>query len=187
MTVSIADVQDGIKAIVESIGAVASGALVWESEQRPAAQALAILKVVQWDADVDRHAFTADADNPNLYRWSLSTLHYIRVQIRCESTWNAPAKNALATMEWIRAGLRNPALPTPHGILNHEDINTYVHRVDFPHQGRTVSAYSFETNFRAVTDFPLTTPLPGFVNMRSVEVLESSTPALLPTQTISRP
>ena len=66
MTVSIADVQDGIKAIVESIGAVASGALVWESEPRPAAQALASLKVVQWDAAVDRHAFTADADNPKL-------------------------------------------------------------------------------------------------------------------------
>jgi hypothetical protein len=184
--VSIADVQHAIKDGIASLGAVATGALVWAEEQRPAAKTLAILKIVQWDADVDREDYAEDPDNPGQLVWSLSTLHYIRIQIQCETQFNEPSVNALFALEKIRAGLRRPDLVFDHGVLNHPDINTYVHRVPYPHSGHIISAYSFETNFRAVTDYALDGPIPAGANMQSVEVLGEDAEPPAGNQTIDR-
>lgn len=169
-----------------SLGAVVPSAVVWAEEQRPAAKTLCILKIVQWDADVDREHYEADPDNPLLLNWSLSTLHYIRIQVQCETQFNEPSVNAFFALEKIRAGLRRPDLVFAHGVMNHPDINTYVHRVSYPHSGHIISAYSFETNFRAVTDYALEGPLPGGANMRSVEVIGEDADPPAGNQTIDR-
>lgn len=161
MTVSFANVQDAIKQGVIALGAVNSKAVVWADEERPAADPAVILNIVQNDADVDRECYIADPDNPGQLLWRLSTLYYIRVQVRVESQYNKPGRDAMVAAEAIRAGLRRPDLAWGAGIFNHPDINTYLHHVTFTHGSHYINAWSFETNFRAVVDFPLVANLPG--------------------------
>jgi hypothetical protein len=192
MPVSVADVQNAIRDGIVSLAATAPGAgaaapVVWAEEQRPAAgKGIIILKIVQWDADVDREEYTEYPDNPGQLVWTLSTLHYIRIQVQCETQYNAPGVDAFFLLEKIRAGLRRPDLVFDHGIMNHPDINTYVHRVSFVHGSHVISAYSFETNFRAVTDFSLDGPLPAGTNMQTVEVLGEDADPPAANQTIDR-
>lgn len=184
--ISIADVQNAIKDGIASLAATAAGAVVWADEQRPAAKVLVVLKVVQWDADTDREEYSEDPENPGQLIWELSTLHYIRIQVQAESIYNAPETNGLFTLEKIRAGLRRPDLVFAAGVLNHPDINTYVHRVSFPHNGHIISGYSFETNFRAVTDYALDGPIPAGANMQQVEVIGEDADPAASNQTIDR-
>lgn len=191
MAIGVHDVQNAIRGGIAAIGATATGAaapapVVWAEEQRPAAKVIVVLKIVQWDADVDREEYAADEDNPGQLVWSLSTLHYIRIQVQVESQYNAPGADALFVLEKIRAGLRRPDLVFDAGVLNHPDINTYVHRVPFVHGAHIISAYSFETNFRAVTDFSLDGPLPAGANMQSVEVIGENADPPAGRQTIDR-
>jgi hypothetical protein len=188
MTISISDVQNAIRDGIVSLGVTPDPkAVVWAEEQRPAAKVLIILKIVQWDADTDREEYTEDPDNAGQLLWSLSTLHFIRIQVQAESIFNAPGVDALFTLEKIRAGLRRPDLVFGAGVLNHPDVNTYVHRVSWAHDGRIVSAYSFETNFRAVTDYALDGGVPAGANMVQVEVVGADATPAAGTQIIDRP
>ncbi len=189
MPISIADVQNAIKAGIRTLATGARAvpsAVVWDDEQRPAAQVLVVLDIVQWGNDIDRQEYSEDPDNPGQLMWSLSTLHYIRVQVRCESEHNAPGRDAAFTAEGIRAGLRRPDLVWGAGVKNQPDINTYLHHTSFPHDGHTISCYSFETNFRAVTDYALAGPIPAGTNMRTVEVIGADATPPAGDQTIER-
>lgn len=186
MTVSVADVQNAIRGGIVSLGAAAAGAVVWEDEQRPAAKVLVILKVVQWANVADREEYTEDADTAGQLTWALSTAHHIRIQVQCESQYNAPGADALFTLEKIRAGLLRPDLTWTSGVINQPDVNTYVHRVSFAHGGHVISAYSFETNFRAVTDYALAGPVPAGTNMQQVEVIGADADPPAGDQTIDR-
>ncbi|MES2384527.1 MAG: hypothetical protein V4593_08255 [Pseudomonadota bacterium] len=184
--VSIADVQNALKAGIVSIAGAAAGAVVWADEQRPAAGTLVVLNMVQFSADQDREAYAEDADDATQLTWGLSTLHHIRLQVRCESQYNAPARDALFVVERIRAGLLRPDLVWGAGLVNFPDQATYLHHVPFPHQGRLVSAWAFETNFRAVTDFSLDGPIAAGTNMKHVEVIGADADPPASDQTIDR-
>jgi hypothetical protein len=184
--VSVADVQNAIRDGIVSLGAAVPGAVVWAEEARPAAKVLVVLRIVQWGNDIDRETYSEDEDNPGQLLWELSTLHYIRIQIQCETTYNAPGVDALFTLEKIRAGLRRPDLVWGAGVVNQPDVNTYIHRVSYPHGGHIISAYSFETNFRAVTDYALEGPLAAGTNMNQVEVIGADADPPAGDQTIDR-
>jgi hypothetical protein len=188
--ISISDVQNSIKAGVRTL-AVAAGAVpsavVWADEARPAAQVLVVLNIVQWGNDIDRGEYIESLVTPGQLTWSMSTLHYIRVQVRCESIFNTPGRDAAFTAEGIRAGLRRPDLVWAAGVVNQPDINTYLHHTSFPHDGHIISCYSFETNFRAVTDFALAGPIPAGTNMNQVEVIGADAAPPAGDQLIDRP
>lgn len=187
----ISDMQDAILTGVRAIAGISSKAVVWSDEQRPANETIVVLSIVQLGSDHDREEYIADDDNDGQLLWTMSTLQYMRVQVRAESIFNAPGRDALFVAERIRAALRRPDLVWgPNGeVINKPDINTYLHHVPFPHEGRIVSGWSFETNFRAITDFYLspTGGVPSGANMQQVEVggPEAEPPAA--TQVIDRP
>jgi hypothetical protein len=185
--VSIADVQNAIRDGVADLGAVGSRAVVWSDEERPAVGVVVVLTIVQLGSDHDREEYSADEDDDTQLVWQLSTLQYLRVQVRVESQYNAPGRDALFTAEKIRAGLRRPDLVWDAGVINKPDVNTYMHHVPFVHNGRVVSAWAFETNFRAVTDFSLDGPLPAGANMQQVETIGADAEPPVPDQTIDRP
>lgn len=156
---TIAEVQDSIRSGIRSLGATASTAAVyWTDEPQPAAKVLVSLDIVNLAAIQDRETYNTDGDSDSGVDWELSSLYYIRVQIRAEAVFNASGHDALFTLEKIRAGLRRPDLVWEEGVVNQPDEVTYVHHVSFPFEGRTISAYSFETGFRAVIDFPIDVP-----------------------------
>jgi len=188
---SMADMQNAILAGVRSISGLPAGAVVWSDEQRPAADPIVVLTIVQLGSDHDREEFAADPDDDTQLVWTMSTLQYMRVQVRAESVFNQPGRDALTVAERIRAGLRRPDLVWDAGgqVINKPDINTYLHHVPFPHNGRIVSGWSFETNFRAVTDFPLepAAGLPAGANMQQVEVGGPDADPPATTQLVDRP
>lgn len=191
MPFSMADMQravlDGVRALVPT--GVPAGAVVWSDEPRPAGNVAVVLTIVQLGSDHDRECYTEDETTPGQLVWQMSTLQYMRVQVRCESIYNAPGHDALTLAEHFRAALRRPDIVWGGGeVINKPDINTYLHHVPFPHQGRIVSGWSFETNFRAVTDFPITPAggLPAGTNMQQVEVLGEDADPPAGNQTIDR-
>jgi hypothetical protein len=149
------DVQDAIKAAVVGTEGVVTGAVAWVDEQRPAAMVIAILDILYCQSLQDRNCYAEDEDNPGSFFWQLSTLYYIRVQVRCEAIYNAPNSDAMVALQKIRAGLLRPHLELDSGAVIQHDNDTYVHHISFPHQGRTINAYAFEVGFRAVVDAPL--------------------------------
>jgi hypothetical protein len=156
MTISMGDVQDAIKAAVQGCNAFASaGAVTWVDEPRPAAKTFAILDILYEQTLQDRNCYVEDEDAPGTWYWRLSSLFYIRVQIRCESIYNTPNHDANVALHKIRSGLLNPALEMDSGVVVQHDESTYVHHISFAHEGRTISAYAFELGFRAVIDAPL--------------------------------
>ncbi len=190
--VSIGAVQDSIKVGLASLGATAAGALVWADEARPAAFRYVILNVVTADAIQDREEYAEDPEDPTQLVWTLSTLYYIRVQVRAESIYNDPTRGAWMTLEKIRAGLKRPDLVFTDGVVNQPDDDTYIHHTSYPHDGHMINSYSFETGFRAVVDFSLEGPLPAGSNMVQVETIGTRdregevTPETI-TQVIDRP
>jgi hypothetical protein len=156
VTVSFGDVQTAIKAAVQGCNAFSSDAAVtWVDEPRPAAKTFAILDILYEQCLQDRNCHVEDEDSPGTWYWRLSSLYYIRVQVRCESIFNAPNHDANVALHKIRAGLLNPSLELDSGVVVQHDESTYVHHISFAHEGRTISAYAFELGFRAVIDFPL--------------------------------
>lgn len=189
MPISFANVQDSIKNGIIALHCVNDKAVCWADEARPAADPVVILNIVQNDADVDRDDYFEDPANPGQLLWRNSTLYYIRVQVRVETQFNKPGRDAMVAAEAIRASLRRPDLVWAAGVFNHPDINTYLHHVSFTHDAHTINAWSFETNFRAVVDFPLGDALGIAVgaNMTSVEVIGSESDPPATDQTIYRP
>jgi hypothetical protein len=123
----------------------------------------------------DRECVTEDEAILDQWNWALSSLYYIRVQIRTESVFNAPAADALFALEHIRASLKKPSVSLDAGVVMQHDEETYVHHLSFPHDGRIVSAYAFELGFRAVIDFPLADPAEEAApNMQSVVLDETA-------------
>lgn len=183
--------QNAILEGVRSIAGTPESAVVWSDEQRPAAKVVVILTIVQLGSDHDREEYTENPDVPGQLIWEMSTLQYMRVQVRVESVYNAPGSDALFVAERIRAGLRRPDLVWgPEGeVINKPDINTYLHHVPFEHNGRLVSGWSFETNFRAVTDYllPPDAPLDAGPNMQEVRTVGEDADPPVPNQTITRP
>ena len=184
--------QNAVLTGVRAIAGVPSGSVVWSDEQRPAGKVTVILKIVQLGSDHDREEYTEDPNDETQLIWEMSTLQYMRVQVSVESIYNAPGSDALFVAERIRAGLRRPDLVWgPEGeVINKPDINTYLHHVPFEHNGRIVSGWSFETNFRAVTDYllPPDAPLAAGTNMTQVVVTGADAdPPVVPEQTIDRP
>lgn len=188
MTFSIADMQNAILEGVRAISGVTPTAVMWDSEQRTAAKLIVLLKIVQLGSDHDREEYVGDEDNAGQLLWQLSTLQYMRVQIQVESIYNAPGSDALFVAEHIRAALRRPDLVWGGGeVINKPDINTYLHRVPFVHDGHVINAWSFETNFRAVTDFTLDGGMAAGTNMVQVEVVGADAEPPAGDQTIDRP
>lgn len=173
MPVSLGDVQNSIKAGIQSLAAVVNAAVVWSDEPQPTAKTKLYLDMVYLDAIQDRSCVSVSELDPQEVEWALSTLYYIRVQVRAEAIFNAPGSDALVALEKVRAGLRRPDLVWAAGVVNQPDDQTFVHHVSFPHDGRTISAYSFETGFRAIVDFPLSGEFPPAPNMMKV-VLEDT-------------
>ena len=171
MTVSFATVQNAIKQAVIDTGVLNAKSIAWVDEQRPSANVVCILDIVYLQNMQDRDTYTEQSGAPGVFDWSLSSLYYIRVQIRTETHKNAPGHDALFALEAIRAALRNPMLLVSEDIKLQPDDSTYVHHVSFPSDGRTVSAYSLEFGVRCVLDFPLTGSIEGEPNMQEV-VLE---------------
>lgn len=191
MTTSWAQIQNSIKAAVIGTGAVVTGAVAWADEQQPAADNRLILDIVYADTLQDRDDFEVDEDDGITTTWTHSTLYYIRVQVRAESTKNGPGKDALFTLEKARVGLLNPLLVPNDGVILQPDASTYIHHIPYVSGGRTISAYAFEMGFRAVVDSPLTGTEEAAPNMVSVEVfgeaeVGETDPAEL-DQTVSRP
>lgn len=178
MAVSIADVQNSIAEGIKALGTtVSTAAVTWADEPRPAAKVLLILDLVQIGAIQDRICYVETA-TPGEFVRQLSTLFYLRIQVRAESVYNHPASDALFALERVRAGLRNPpdGFAWGAGVRNQPDVNTYTHHLSYPDKGRTISAYAFETGFRAVVDHPLSGDISAGPNMRSVMV-DPSDPA----------
>lgn len=191
MPFTIADMQNAIKTGVRAlVGAgVVPSAVVWSDEERPAANTVVILTIVQLGSDHDRECYEADPEDPTQLVWKLSTLQYMRVQIRVESIYNAPGRDALFVAEHLRAAMHRPDADWGPEVIQKPDVNTYMHHVPFPHGGRLVSGWSFETNFRAVTDFPTEdgNGLPAGANMQSVEVVGEDADPPGATQLVERP
>lgn len=171
------DVQNSIKAAVAGTNGVVTGAVAWVDEQRPASTVIAILDILYCQSLQDRNCYVQDDEDPAVWYWRLSSLYYIRIQVRCEAIYNAPNSDAMVAMQKIRAGLLRPDLEMDAGVVVQHDTDTYVHHVSFPHQGRTISAYAFEVGFRAVVDAPLGTPEEGAPNMQAVILDETSVEA----------
>lgn len=189
MAFTIADMQNAILEGVRAIAGVAESAVSWSDERRNAAKVNVILTIVQLGSDHDREEYIEDPDNADSLLWTMSTLQYMRVQVRVESQFNAPGSDALFVAERIRAALRRPDLVWGGGeVINKPDINTYMHHVPFSHDGHIVSGWSFETNFRAVTDFTLdgVDGLPAGANMQQVEVIGADAEPAASDQTIDR-
>lgn len=144
------ETQNGIKAAIVYVAQVAAGAVAWSDEQRPSAKTLIILDLLYVDAIQDRE----DVVTATL-AWTLSTLYYIRVQVRAESVFNGPGVDALFALERVRAGLHRPDIVLSADLGIQFDDQTYVHHVSTTADGRTISSYSFELGFRAVLDYPL--------------------------------
>lgn len=170
MTVSWKDAQDSIKAGIASLGAVVTGATVWSDDPRPAAKTLLILDPVSFASLQDREEYVESAV-PGIWTWQLSSLYYIRIQVRAESVYTVSGSDAMFALEKVRAGLKRPTLLFGAGVVNQPDNTTYVHHVPYSHDGHVISSYSFETGFRAVLDFPLTGTIPAAPNMTSVILL----------------
>lgn len=171
MTTSWADVQHAIKAAVVSVAGAAPGAVVWNDEQRPGAKVLLILDLLYLDAIQDREDVDVETD-PSSPTWTLSTLYYIRVQVRAESVFTAAGADALFALERVRAGLRRPDLALDAGVVVQYDDQTYVHHLRAIADGRTISSYSFEIGFRAVLDYPIADPsdIAAAPNMTEVDI-----------------
>lgn len=163
-------VQDAIRACIVSTGGVAANAVAWENEQRPTAKIPITLKLIYADAIQNRDTFTANIPDDGGFKWALSTLYYVRIQVRAESIFNAPGADALFTLEKIRAGLQRPGLTLASGVVTQPDDQTYMHDFPFAFDGRIVSCFTFEMGFRAIIDFPLTGPEAAGPNMVDVEV-----------------
>ena len=168
MTVSLGDVQNAIKKGIDSLAAVVNSASAWQDMPEPVAKRRLILNIVSMVAIQDREMNTEVS--PGVWQWSLSTLYYIRVQVRTVSSYSAPKFDALQTLEVVRAGLLRPDLVWDSGVINQPDNETYIHHVSFEHQAHIESSYSFETGFRAVVDTPLSGTISSAPNMQSVEV-----------------
>jgi hypothetical protein len=184
--ISIAVVQNSIREGITALSGLHPKAVAWSDEQQAAGSTIVVLTIVQTGSGHDREEYAADEDDDTQLTWTLSTLHYIRVQIRVESQFNAPGSDALFTAEKLRAALRRPDTVWAAGVVNQPDVNTYMHHVPFPHQGRTISAWAFETNFRAVTDFTLDGPIAAGTNMQSVEAVGEDADPAASNQTIDR-
>jgi hypothetical protein len=167
-TVGWGQVQDAIKKVIVETGAVAANAVAWEGEQRPTAKIPIVIKIIYADAILNRDTF--ELGTIPTATWSLSTLYYIRVQVRAEAIYNAPGANALFAIEKVRAGLQRPGLTPDAGVIVQPDDQTYVHNFDFTFDGRTISCWTIETGFRAVIDFPLDGPEDTGANMVEVDV-----------------
>lgn len=169
---TLADVQNAIKAGIQFVNPTGSTrAVVWNDEAEPGAKALIILDLLDSEQLLDRE----DVD-PTTGAWTMSTLYYLRVQVRAESIYNTPGRDALILLEAVRAGLQRPDLMWEAGVVYQADSNTYVHHVSYiDKDGHMRSSYSFETGFRAVVDFP-TAPatVTGEPNMQ--EVVATGTP-----------
>lgn len=168
---SFAQVQTAIRDGIVALNVVPAKAIAWANEQQSTAKTKVTLNMLYATAIQDRDTYTTDLDLPT--QWALSTLWYIRVQIRVDSVFNAPGADAIVALERIRAGLKRPGLEWDAGLVYQPDDITYVHSVSFQHDGHTINSHSIELGFRAVTDFPLTGPEDAEPNMQTVEVLES--------------
>jgi hypothetical protein len=155
--ISFADVQTAILAGVRSLGATASPkAITWSDEPSGAGTVKVVLDIVTLNAMQNRETYVTTGPST---AWELSTLYYVRVQVRSEAIYNAPGHDAMVALERIRAGLLRPDLVWGAGVVHQPDEQTFVHHLSFPDgSGRTISAYAFETGFRAVVDFPLGAP-----------------------------
>jgi hypothetical protein len=169
---TLAQVQNAIRLGIVSAatGVVHSSAISWSDEQQPAGKVRLILDPVYFNVVQDRETYTEDDDNPGQFLWGLSTLYYIRVQLRAESVFNTPGSDALASLELVRAGLRRPTLTWGAGVIYQPDDLTYVHHLPFTHDGRTINCHAIEMGFRAVVDFPSAGPEAAEPNMMRVEV-----------------
>lgn len=165
---TLADVQNAIKAGIQFVNPTGSnGAVFWADEAEPAGKFLLILDLLDSEQLIDRQGV-----DPETGLWTLSTLYYLRVQVRAESVYNTPGKDALILLEAVRAGLQRPDLVWGAGVVYQADVNTYVHHVSYiDKDGHMRSSYSFETGFRAVVDFP-TAPatVTGQPNMEEVAI-----------------
>lgn len=192
-TIAMSDVQNAIKLAVEGTNGVVAGAVAWVDEQRPATMVITILDILYAQSLQDRTCYVADPATPGAFLGKLSSLYYIRVQVRCEAIYNAPANDAMVAVQKIRAGLLKPTLELASGVVIQHDNDTYVHHISFPHQGRTISAYAFEIGFRAVVDAPLEPATEAAApNMKSVkftgtEVDLGAPPPVVLDRTIARP
>lgn len=188
--VSWKDVQNSIKKAVAETGAVVTGATAWADEPQPAAERRLILEIIYADALAERDDFEVGDDGITT-TWTHSTLYFIRVQVRAESTQAGPGRDALFFLEKARTGLLKPTLTLDAGVVLQPDYQTYVHHLPYVSGGRTVSAWAFETNFRAVIDSPLSGPGDAEPNMVQVvaqgELEVGETDPATVDQTIDRP
>ncbi len=160
-------VQDAIKAAVVATGGLPAPAISWVDDKRPTGKVIGILDLVYLQNMQDRDTYT-EIGTTGQYEWALSSLYYVRVQIRVESIFNTPQYDALFALEKIRAVLRNPMLAVSSDIALQPDESTYVHHVSFTKDDHVVSAYSLEFGVRCVLDYPLTGPVDGEPNMQEV-------------------
>jgi hypothetical protein len=168
MPVGWNNVQDAIKAAVVATGGLGAASISWVDDKRPTGKVIGILDLVYLQNMQDRDTYTEKDGSPGEFEWALSSLYYVRVQIRVESIFNTPQYDALFALEKIRAGLRNPMLVVSDDIRLQPDESTYVHHVSFTKDDHVVSAYSLEFGVRCVLDYPLTGPVDGEPNMQEV-------------------
>jgi hypothetical protein len=171
-----ATLRTALKAAVQTAaadaGAVSAG-VAWGDEQRPTAKLLILLDIVSAVSLHDRDTFTVALGGAST-SWAFSSLYNVNLQVRCESTNNGPATDALFALEALRASLHRPGLVIAGAALEWPETQT-VSRVSFVSDGRVVSSYSFEVSVRAVLDFAPGDEVGGTV----LEVLvegESTTP-----------
>jgi hypothetical protein len=181
-------VQNAIKAAIVGTGAVAASAVFWEDEERGAAKKPVVLTELYWDLIHSRDEYVQVLDE---FQWRMSSLYYVRVQVRTESIYNSPGNDARFTLEKIISGLRRPTLEMDAEVVLQPDDQTYVHRHAHSVDGRTLNVWSFETGFRCVVDFPLAGPEDTGPNMQQVlidadaDVGEAALVSL--DQTVDRP
>lgn len=184
---TFADVQNAIQSGIQYLGVVPNKAVSWSDDASPASAVCIILDLVSLEAIIDRQ----DTD-PVTAQWSLSSMYYLRVQVRAESIYNTPGRDALIALETVRAGLQRPDITWGAGVVYQPDAQTYVHHVSYLSEERILSSYSFETGFRAVIDYP-TAPatVQNAPNMQEVDVVgaadDGETPVPAIDLTVLRP
>jgi len=162
------DVRDQVKAAFQAqfapVGAGQTVGVAWHDEQRPIGSQLLLLSVVSWQSLHDRVVLTRTGST--LER-SISTLMQATIQVRAESIEAGGGDHSLEVSERARIGMQLgtfTAALTDVEVIGPDLVPDMGLRVNYPADGRQITATLFEFNVRfetmladPTTYYPMTT------------------------------
>lgn len=191
---TFAEVQNAIREGFVTLSGLHDKAVAWSDNAQAVGKTRVILDVVYFQDMDQRDCYEQNALDPTQFDWTLSTFYFLRIQVRVESIYNQPGHDAMVVAHRIKAGLRRPGFDWGLGqdLKNQQDTTTYFHHLSFEQDDTTINAHAFETNFRAVVDFPTDEEEVTVPGMQEVHIEEAEaeigedTPVEI-NQTIARP